>query len=70
VMVIDHGMLAFDGDLDTLRGRAAAERTLVVDLAEPAPPLEIRACGCRGWTVRGSGWRSRRRTARPGWWPP
>jgi ABC-2 type transport system ATP-binding protein len=41
VMVIDHGTLAFDGDLATLRGRAAAERTLVVDLAEPAPPLEI-----------------------------
>jgi ABC-2 type transport system ATP-binding protein len=41
VMVIDHGTLAFDGDLDTLRDRAAAERTLVVDLAEPAPPLEI-----------------------------
>jgi ABC-2 type transport system ATP-binding protein len=41
VMVIDHGTLAFDGDLATLRGRAAAERTVVVDLAEPAPPLEI-----------------------------
>ena len=41
VMVIDRGTLAFDGDLDTLRGRAAAERTLVVDLAEPAAPLEI-----------------------------
>jgi len=41
VMVIDHGTLAFDGDLDTLRGRAAAERTLVVDLAEPAAPLDI-----------------------------
>ena len=55
VMVIDHGMLAFDGDLDTLRGRAAAERTLVVDLAEPAPPLEIpgvrlsRVDGPRQW---------------------
>jgi len=41
VMVIDHGTLAFDGDLDTLRGRAAAERTLVVDLAEPTAPLDI-----------------------------
>jgi ABC-2 type transport system ATP-binding protein len=41
VMVIDHGALAFDGDLDTLRERAAAERTLVVDLAEPAPPLRV-----------------------------
>jgi viologen exporter family transport system ATP-binding protein len=41
VIVIDHGTLAFDGDLDTLRSRAAAERTLVVDLAMPAPPLDI-----------------------------
>jgi ABC-2 type transport system ATP-binding protein len=41
VMVIDHGTLAFDGDLDTLRSRAAAERTLVVDLAKPAEPLRI-----------------------------
>jgi ABC-2 type transport system ATP-binding protein len=41
VMVIDHGTLAFDGDLDTLRDRAAAERTLVVDLATPAAPLRI-----------------------------
>ena len=41
VIVIDHGTLAFDGDLDTLRVRAAAERTVVVDLARPAPVLRI-----------------------------
>jgi ABC-2 type transport system ATP-binding protein len=41
VIVIDHGTLAFDGDLDTLRARAAAERTLVVDLASPAAAVCI-----------------------------
>jgi ABC-2 type transport system ATP-binding protein len=55
VMVIDHGRLAFDGDLAALRERAAAERTLVVDLAAPAPPIEIdgatvtRVDGIRQW---------------------
>lgn len=51
VMVIDHGRLAFDGDLDTLRGRAAVERTVIVDLAEPAPPLSVP--GVRVTTVAG-----------------
>jgi viologen exporter family transport system ATP-binding protein len=41
VIVIDHGTLAFDGDLDTLRARAAAERTLVVDLARAAPAIDL-----------------------------
>jgi viologen exporter family transport system ATP-binding protein len=41
VMVIDRGTLAFDGDLGDLRAHAAAERTLVVDLAAPAGPLDI-----------------------------
>ncbi|WP_434582087.1 ABC transporter ATP-binding protein [Carbonactinospora thermoautotrophica] len=39
VMVIDQGRLAYDGDLAELRARAATPRTLVVDLARPAPPL-------------------------------
>lgn len=39
VMVIDHGRLAFDGSLDELRATAPAERTLIVDLADPAPPV-------------------------------
>ena len=41
VMVIDHGRLAFDGDLDALRSRAPVGRTLVVDLTAPAPPIAV-----------------------------
>lgn len=41
VMVIDHGRLAFDGDLPALRARASAERTLVVDLLTPTAPIEV-----------------------------
>jgi ABC-2 type transport system ATP-binding protein len=41
IMVIDHGALAYDGDLAGLRGLAAADRTLVVDLTEPADPIAV-----------------------------
>ncbi|MEO5877640.1 MAG: ATP-binding cassette domain-containing protein [Streptosporangiaceae bacterium] len=41
VMVIDHGRLAFDGDLEALRSTVSADRTLVVDLAEPGPDPRI-----------------------------
>jgi ABC-2 type transport system ATP-binding protein len=41
VMVIDHGRLAFDGGLDDLRAKAPVGRTLVVDLAAPAPPIAV-----------------------------
>jgi ABC-2 type transport system ATP-binding protein len=41
VMVIDHGRLAFDGDLDALRSTVSADRTLIVDLAAPGPTLDI-----------------------------
>jgi ABC-2 type transport system ATP-binding protein len=55
VMVIDHGRLAYDGDLDTLRTTVDASRQLVVDLARPAPPIElpgvdvVRTEGPRQW---------------------
>ncbi|HEX5493876.1 MAG TPA: ATP-binding cassette domain-containing protein [Mycobacteriales bacterium] len=55
VMVIDNGRLGFDGDLTALRAHAAAERTLVVDLLAPAPPIElpgarvVRVDGPRQW---------------------
>ncbi|WP_433048809.1 ABC transporter ATP-binding protein [Dactylosporangium sp. CS-033363] len=39
VLVVDHGRLAFDGTLDGLAGSVGANRTLVLDLVEPAPPL-------------------------------
>ena len=41
VMVIDAGRLAFDGDLEALHNLGEARRTLVVDLVEPAPPLDV-----------------------------
>jgi len=39
ILVVDHGRVAFDGDLPRLVARVGAERVLVVDLAEPGPPL-------------------------------
>jgi viologen exporter family transport system ATP-binding protein len=55
VMVIDHGRLVFDGGLESLSGLAGATRTLVVDLADPAAPIElagaatVRVAGPRQW---------------------
>ncbi|MFL1382030.1 MULTISPECIES: ABC transporter ATP-binding protein [unclassified Nocardiopsis] len=46
VVVIDHGSLAYDGDLDGLRAAVPTPRVLVVDLAEPAPPLEVAGARC------------------------
>lgn len=39
LLVVDHGRLAFDGTLPGLVDRVGAQRVLVVDLHEPAPPL-------------------------------
>jgi ABC-2 type transport system ATP-binding protein len=41
VMVIDAGRLVFDGNLEALHRLGEARRTLVVDLVEPAPPLDV-----------------------------
>ena len=41
LLIVDHGRLIWDGGLDELKRRYGQERTLVVDLEEPAPPLEI-----------------------------
>ncbi|WP_328633313.1 ABC transporter ATP-binding protein [Streptomyces sp. NBC_00356] len=43
VMVIDHGKLMYDGEMEGLHatGGAAAERTLVVDLERELPPLDV-----------------------------
>ena len=38
LLVIDHGRLIYDGDVDTLKQRYGGERVLVVDLEEPRPP--------------------------------
>jgi ABC-2 type transport system ATP-binding protein len=55
LLIIDHGRLIWDGGLDELKRRYGQERTLVVDLEEPAPPLEVpgarvvRVDGPRQW---------------------
>jgi ABC-2 type transport system ATP-binding protein len=57
LLIIDHGRLIWDGGLDDLKQRYGPERTLVVDLEEPAPPLEIpgarvvKVDGPRQWLV-------------------
>jgi ABC-2 type transport system ATP-binding protein len=51
LLVIDHGSLIWDGAIAELRERYGSERTLVVDLEEPAPPLEV--AGARVERVEG-----------------
>jgi len=41
VLVVDHGKLAYDGTLPGLARRVALQRVLVVDLAEPQPPVQV-----------------------------
>ncbi|MEU9131791.1 ATP-binding cassette domain-containing protein [Kitasatospora sp. NPDC048540] len=41
VMVIDHGRVVYDGGLGGLHAAGESERTLVVDLAEPRPAIEV-----------------------------
>jgi ABC-2 type transport system ATP-binding protein len=52
ILVIDHGRLVYDGDLDTLKARYGRERILVVDLEEERPPLAVE--GARVMRVEGS----------------
>jgi ABC-2 type transport system ATP-binding protein len=55
VVVIDHGTVAYDGELTALRARVAPDRTLVVDLAAPGPAIDVpgatvtRVDGPRQW---------------------
>jgi ABC-2 type transport system ATP-binding protein len=41
MVIIDRGRLIWDGTVDELKERYGRERTLVVDLEEPLPPLEV-----------------------------
>jgi ABC-2 type transport system ATP-binding protein len=41
LLVIDHGSLIWDGEINDLKQRYGAERLLIVDLEAPVPPLEI-----------------------------
>jgi ABC-2 type transport system ATP-binding protein len=55
VVVIDHGRVVHDGTVEELVRRFGDERTLVVDLVEPAPPINVegarvvRVDGPRQW---------------------
>jgi ABC-2 type transport system ATP-binding protein len=55
VLVIDHGRLMYDGAPAGLHEAGASERTLVVDLEQEAPPIElpgvrtVRIAGPRQW---------------------
>jgi ABC-2 type transport system ATP-binding protein len=51
LLIIDHGRVIYDGGLDTLIERYGEERTLIVDLEEPAEPLEV--AGARVVRVEG-----------------
>jgi len=41
LLVIDHGSLIWDGAITDLKAHYGGERMLIVDLEQPAPPLEI-----------------------------
>jgi ABC-2 type transport system ATP-binding protein len=41
LLIIDHGTLIEDGTVAAITARYGRERTLVVDLAEPGPPLDV-----------------------------
>jgi ABC-2 type transport system ATP-binding protein len=41
VMIIDRGHLIYDGSLSAIKERFGGERILVVDLEEPAPPIDV-----------------------------
>ena len=58
LLVIDHGRLIYDGDLETLKQRYGGERVLVVDLEEPGSRWRWTARGSSASRARGSGWRS------------
>jgi ABC-2 type transport system ATP-binding protein len=58
VVVIDQGRVLVDDDLTTLRRRFAGNRALVVELAEPAPPL-LGLDGVVDVTVEAQGLRQR-----------
>ena len=55
MLIIDHGRVIYDGGVDALKDRYGYERTLIVDLEEPAEPLQVdgarveRVDGPRQW---------------------
>src|SRR6476660_1892445 len=47
VIVIDHGTAVFDGDLADLHRQGGSTRTLVVDLVDEGPPIEVPGAATR-----------------------
>lgn len=47
VVVIDHGTAVYDGSLAGLHAQGGASRTLVVDLVDEAPPIEVPGASVR-----------------------
>ena len=47
MLIIDHGRVIYDGGVEAIRAQYGDERTVVVDLEEAAPPLDV-----SGATVR------------------
>ncbi|MDP9282106.1 MAG: ATP-binding cassette domain-containing protein [Chloroflexota bacterium] len=41
ILIIDHGRLIYDGDVNALKERYGPERVLVVDLEDSQPPLQV-----------------------------
>jgi ABC-2 type transport system ATP-binding protein len=55
MLVIDHGHVIYDGDLETIRTRFGGDSVLIVDLVETGPPIDVegavveRVDGPRQW---------------------
>ncbi len=47
VLIIDHGRLLFDGQLEDLRQRFGGERELVVDFAQNYPDVSVPGAGLK-----------------------
>jgi ABC-2 type transport system ATP-binding protein len=41
MLIVDHGRVIYDGGVDAIKERHGAERTVIVDLEAPAPPLDV-----------------------------
>jgi ABC-2 type transport system ATP-binding protein len=63
LLIIDHGRVIYDGGLEALIERYGEERTLIVDLEEPAEPIQVpgarvvrvearTSCGASTWIAR------------------
>ncbi|MBV8748336.1 MAG: ATP-binding cassette domain-containing protein [Candidatus Eremiobacteraeota bacterium] len=59
IVLIDHGTLVYDGEIDALRDRYGTHRTLVVTLCEPTPVDHLEVDGAEVVSREGETWRLR-----------